>query len=423
MTKVISRKTHYGWTCESHIPSNTGKTWHVHTSKRSNGTIVSTAKLVTVNTSGQMIITQYDHNTSTIELASTSGNATQKKVEEVHAKGLDVFPDKVAHIESAPAPKTPHVGSILKVLGVGEENPLVVYEIDPNTFGRFDVFYKCVDLVTYDLVTQTHVEPLSQRKGQTIGCYWIEGLEYGEDTDPPLESLVYMAETKRRLKIEQFNQQIEIKKQKIAEGKELVSIPENATHVIVGILAESENDSMSDYYGHKIVKKLYLAWSYTKRDSFSEMRKAADNSEFTNHLTAPDSEEHREKYSMGHGYYLGTYKNNSGWRIEKASLSESTLEDLYLSKVDNRYFIPEKAETKPIVSQPTVKKDVFISQYSEKAGVVYGNTKPYKELLSGLNMRFNPRLTIGGEQMAGWIFPLKNKDTVIQDLSEIAELA
>jgi len=74
-----------------------------------------------------------------------------------------------------------------------------------------------------------------------------------------------------------------------------------------------------------------------KRDLFKEMRKHADKIPETTHLKTPPkvdsnghekteenkkwwtpSDEHREKYSMGEGYYLKAgYQHHSGWRIEK----------------------------------------------------------------------------------------------------------
>ena len=49
------------------------------------------------------------------------------------------------------------------------------------------------------------------------------------------------------------------------------------------------------------------------------MRKAAANAPETADLaTAPADAEHREKYSMGHGYYLATARH-SGWHVRKTS--------------------------------------------------------------------------------------------------------
>jgi hypothetical protein len=95
--------------------------------------------------------------------------------------------------------------------------------------------------------------------------------------------------------------------------------PEWADHVIVAELQQDESDIMTDYFASKTVKTLVLAWSRHKRDLFPEMRKAARR--------CPDLPtewtEHREKYSMGKGYYLSEgITAYSGWTVRKRYHSE-----------------------------------------------------------------------------------------------------
>ena len=83
--------------------------------------------------------------------------------------------------------------------------------------------------------------------------------------------------------------------------------------VIIGEQHESECDPYTDYFGSRIVRTVLLGFSTHTRDLFPEMRKAAARFEGTAHLAERNAEyEHREKYSMGHGYYLGTHRY-SGW--------------------------------------------------------------------------------------------------------------
>jgi hypothetical protein len=103
------------------------------------------------------------------------------------------------------------------------------------------------------------------------------------------------------------------------EADAIKRIPPWAKAVIVGELIEDQSDSMTDYFGHKTVKSAILGFSRHTRDLFPEMRRAALNHPDTAHLfDAPAEAEHREKYSMGGGYYLkkGT-RHGSGWRVEK----------------------------------------------------------------------------------------------------------
>ena len=85
---------------------------------------------------------------------------------------------------------------------------------------------------------------------------------------------------------------------------------------------------MTDYFGHTTTETVILGWSKHSRDIFSELRKFANLIPETAHFaTAPEpeteynqhpSDEHREKYSMGHGYYLQARGNRSGWTMRKA---------------------------------------------------------------------------------------------------------
>ncbi len=87
-----------------------------------------------------------------------------------------------------------------------------------------------------------------------------------------------------------------------------------------------KSDLMSDYHGHTTDRLLLLAWSTHTRDLFPEMRKACRNAPEVAHLVKKASdgeayktgnEEHREKYSMGGGYYLGVYRDSTGWVVKK----------------------------------------------------------------------------------------------------------
>jgi hypothetical protein len=117
------------------------------------------------------------------------------------------------------------------------------------------------------------------------------------------------------------------------------------------LIAEREIDDcdiMTDYFATKTGKRLILAWSKHERDLFPEMRKAAALAEETKHLaTAGPEAEHREKYSMGAGYYLkaeGTY--STGWKVEKVSLGGATSRSReYLFPGEFRLAEEEQTET------------------------------------------------------------------------------
>ncbi|MDE4591119.1 methyltransferase [Sinorhizobium meliloti] len=98
--------------------------------------------------------------------------------------------------------------------------------------------------------------------------------------------------------------------------------PSWAKAVIVAELIKDQSDSMTDYFASTTVRTVILGFSSHARDLFPELRKFAAMFEETVALaTAPESAEHREKYSMGAGYYLKSgYRNSNGWRIKKHKL-------------------------------------------------------------------------------------------------------
>lgn len=110
-----------------------------------------------------------------------------------------------------------------------------------------------------------------------------------------------------------------------ARGKELLAArtPAGAVAVLVAVLDQDDCDSMTDYFSARTMREVILAFSTHKRDLFDEMRKAAALLPETAHLATAGAEaEHREKWSMGGGYYLKEgSRYSSGWKIKKRPLA------------------------------------------------------------------------------------------------------
>lgn len=101
------------------------------------------------------------------------------------------------------------------------------------------------------------------------------------------------------------------------------SKPEWAKAALFAEHVEDDSDLQSDYFGHKTTRTVFLGWSKHERDIFPEMRKAAANFPETAHLVGAGPEaEHREKYSMGGGYYLKaeSSRHSTGWSVCKRPL-------------------------------------------------------------------------------------------------------
>ena len=164
----------------------------------------------------------------------------------------------------------------------------------------------------------------------------------------------------------------------------------------------------TDYFASSTQRTVILGFSTHKRDIFSEMRKHAPNFEETAYLSEFNQDyEHREKYSMGAGYYLGESKYH-GRIIEKVPVYDrsKTIEDFaYTSGCEDNIHINKPNATPP--SNPTTenKGDCTLVEYSAKAVAVFGDTKSIKDELKAMGGRFNSRLTFNGKKLAGWIFP------------------
>lgn len=415
MKTEFSKSIRGGYMAESMTETDAnGHAWQITTMKRSNG-LVSCAAIQGSDNGGGIF--SYDmFGAKRLQLASEKTNGTEAAIKRVHAAGLLEF----AKVQEANPEKTKPayvvtVGQIIFTDSCGhwDEAKRVIYEVVSP--GRF----KTVTLDGQQLCHDDHVKPHSEKFG--IGTYYNEGETL------PLEKVNDLVNQARHATEEREQAERKAKEataieraRKIEDGKKIIeAIPAGVQAVIVAELHENTSDPMSDHYSHTTQQTIYLAWSTHTRDIFSEMRKAAGKFEQTKIFeTVPSKpedagefwepqDEHREKYSMGGGYYLKNgHSNANGWAVSKERLGQygPTLEALQIAAADGRFFCNaqppttteatnfEKVEVKPGTVQ--------IIDYSEKAVAVIGDTRPIKDKLKELGGRFNPRLTCG----PGWIF-------------------
>lgn len=133
-------------------------------------------------------------------------------------------------------------------------------------------------------------------------------------------------------------------------------IPADAQAVIVAELEHDDSDVMTDYFSTRTSRKVILAFSTHRRDLFSEMRKAARNFAETAHLAdAPAEAEHREKWSMGAGYYLkATGRYSDGWKVRKESFYlPHGVNDRAAALPFGEWAVPDAAEAQPKVERAT----------------------------------------------------------------------
>ncbi|KAF5080079.1 MULTISPECIES: fusion protein [unclassified Proteiniphilum] len=294
------------------------------------------------------------------------------------------------------------VNEIIQMEGYSYDR-YVVYDIVKNDWG---LHYKLVNLRTKDYQTADIIRPLKEKFG--IGYYYdSENPQYMDS----FEVAILLQEAQQKKKAEQ--EEAEKEKVRVEEVKKIGRLrmiaifPENAQAVIVARLKQNESDSQTDYYASSVQRTVILGFSTHKRDIFSEMRKHAPNFEETAYLAEFNEDyEHREKYSMGDGYYLGESKY-SGWIIEKTPIykRENTIEEFaYTAGNEDNIHISKPNSTPPSNPTGAGKNGCTLVEYSTKAVAVFGDTKSIKDELRAMGGRFNARLTFNGKKLAGWIF-------------------
>jgi hypothetical protein len=298
------------------------------------------------------------------------------------------------------------VNQIIQMEGYSYDR-YVVYEIRKNDWG---IAYKLINLRTKGFQTADIIRPLSEKFG--IGYYYdSENPQFMDSFEVAI--LLQQAHGQKKAEDEKAEQE----KTRVEQAKEIGRkrfseiFPENALGVIVARLRQNESDSQTDYYAHSTQRTVIIGFSKHKRDIFSEMRKHAPNFEETAYLAEFNEDyEHREKYSMGDGYYLGESKY-SGWIIEKVPVYDRnrTIEEFAYTAgdEDNIHIKQDKPNTPstPSDNTGTGKNACTLVEYSAKAVAIFGDTKPIKDELKAMGGRFNSHLTFNGKRLAGWIFP------------------
>ena len=306
------------------------------------------------------------------------------------------------------------VNQIIQMEGYSYDR-YVVYDITKNQWG---ITYKLINLRTKEFQTADIIRPLKEKFG--IGYYY--------DSENPqfmdaFEVAMHLQEAQQ--KKQQEADEAEQERTRVEEVKKIGRVrfaeifPEDALGVIVARLKQDDSDTMTDYYAHSVQRTVILGFSKHKRDLFSEMRKHAPNFEETAYLAEFNEDyEHREKYSMGDGYYLGESKY-SGWIIEKAPVYDRkrTIEEFaYIAGNEDNIHIKgqdkSNNQTTPSDSTGTSKNGCTLVEYSAKAVAVFGDTKSIKDELKAMGGRFNSRLTYNGKKLAGWIFPKSREQTL-----------
>ncbi|WP_165043467.1 fusion protein [Dysgonomonas sp. ZJ709] len=302
------------------------------------------------------------------------------------------------------------INQIIRMEGYSYDK-YVVYDI---TQDRWGVHYHLINLRTFHFDTSEIIRPLSQKFG--IGMYFDEHNIVFKTDEEVAEILAKAKEQEAKEQEEEQREKERVEAVKVIGRQWLKdNLPMDAKAIIVAHLKQDESDSQTDYFASSTARTVILGFSKHKRDIFSEMRKCASNFEETAYLAEYNEEyEHREKYSMGAGYYLGE-SSYHGWIIEKETFSDceraieyfayiaGSADNIHIKTTSVKAFKTEpKEQTKTQISNEKLQFEIV--DYSQKAIALFGDTKAIKDLLLAMGGKFNPRLTHNEQKQAGWIF-------------------
>lgn len=407
------------WTATSYRIAD-GKDWEIATFKGNNGTLITRAQ------AGQLGADRRGFSYAMFtdphfSLITEKTRATDKTVQDQHDRGLLAFEALVVEKGWSTDVKFElQPGQIVFLNGYGKHegnNRLAIYEAESGTFGKN---YRVVCLETFEIKSLDRITNVKDKKGETIGHYFREGQTVTvEEAQEAAKKGLLIIEEKDKARKDKAAEAARVTAELLAKGQEIVpAAPVGATHLIIAERRRNDSDIQTDYFASSVEEVVYLAWSRHGRDLFDEMRKAAANcdipevSKYAVKPTPPEGadlefwqpkDEHREKYSMGSGYYLADH-SYSGWHIKKERIREKTLELVQIAAGAGRYYCPspdlEETAAPSYEPVPVTAGAVQVVDYSAKAIAVIGDTKPIKEKLKSLGGRFNFRLSCG----PGWIF-------------------
>lgn len=221
-----------------------------------------------------------------------------------------------------------HYSVIIKNLG-----------IDPRYSG-YGAKYKCIDprSLRQHIINAVSII-LDSEESYHTQYYYIDK----EKLSSEIVDLLFDKSEKLRLQeVEKKRKAEEEKNRLIEKGKELFKkyIPSEAKALIVACKEIDECDLQTDYFSTRTEGTVILGWSKHTKDLFSEMRKHAHKLEETKHLSENNPNfEHREKYSMGAGYYLkASDRYDTGWKIKKERKWNDWSDGLYISIAKRNLF-------------------------------------------------------------------------------------
>jgi hypothetical protein len=393
--QTTTAKKYHGWTSET-IVNKGGFQFQVYTNKQSDGTIRSTAQklLNNSNTGDAQIISFicFDNDPDNrITLLSKKATATEQNIKSFHAEALAIFENY--QLKSV-KPLEPGVNTIFWMEGYSHYkgeigNEYICYAVETDKWGTT---YKCVEPTELKFLNIDHPRHETKRFG--IGHYYNESYVFiGSEDD--LNNIIIEAHqaTKEREAAAEIAKQEAAKLQ--AEKDAFLSQYQNADVRKTGALLKA------------YAKTLGIHSVSVKYDSFS-MGNSYD-------ITYQATEENETFENLCNSLQTASYNAYEDYwdskGVEPVILEGYILNAFKYVHVKFEQITPSAPKNNMIIvdaSTSEQKSGLTIQDYSEKAIVLRGETKPIKDQLKELGGSFNFKLKGG----AGWIFSKKRESEI-----------
>jgi hypothetical protein len=323
--------------------------------------------------------------------------ATESNIKKAHAEALAIFENY--QLKSV-KPLEPGVNTIFWMEGYthykGEiGNEYICYAVETDKWGTT---YKCVEPTELKFLNIDHPRHESKRFG--IGHYYNESYVFiGSEDD--LNNIIIETHqaTKAREEAAKIEREEAAKLQ--AEKEAFLSQYQKADVRKTGALLKSYAKTLGI---HSVSVKYD---SFSGGDSYRVSYKATEKNEtfdkFCNNLQTSSYNAYED--------YWGSKENFEPSILEGYILETFSYVFVELEKVERPTETPQETNINMIIvdaSTPEQKSDLTIQDYSEKAIVLRGDTKPIKDQLKDLGGSFNFKLKGG----AGWIFSKKRESEI-----------
>lgn len=214
------------------------------------------------------------------------------------------------------------IGTVLHQNGYNNAKSVIVKNLGINKdFKSYGAKYRTVHLenFTFGQTDAQSIDHIDDKKDNRIHTYYTDEIL----PEAELAQVIRVAETKQaetKKAAEEASAAADVLE---AKGRALFAkyIPGDAKALIIACEEIDDSDSMTDYFSTKHGESVIIGFSTHTRDIFSEMRKHANKIPETSHLAekAEGIYEHREKHSMGAGFYLKVgSRYSTAWKIEKS---------------------------------------------------------------------------------------------------------